>query len=59
MARLLRFATLAAVAIATPPLLYAWRADLLSGWWALATGALALVALQSMTRASPFLYFQF
>jgi D-alanyl-lipoteichoic acid acyltransferase DltB (MBOAT superfamily) len=30
-----------------------------SGWWALATGALALVALQSMTRASPFLYFQF
>ncbi|MCK6489687.1 MAG: MBOAT family protein [Planctomycetes bacterium] len=30
-----------------------------SWWWALTTGTLALVALQSMTRASPFLYFQF
>jgi glutamate synthase domain-containing protein 2 len=50
MARLLRFATLAAVAIATPPLLYAWHADLLSGWWALATGALTAVGIADLLQ---------
>ena len=50
MARLMRFATLAAVAVATPALLYSWRTDLLSGWWALATGALTAVGIADLLQ---------
>lgn len=50
MARLLRFAMLAAVAIATPPLLFAWRIELMSGWWALATGALTAVGISDLLQ---------
>ena len=50
MAGLLRFATLAVVAAATPLLLLAWRGGLLSGWWPLVTGALAAVGIADLLQ---------
>jgi glutamate synthase domain-containing protein 2 len=50
MAGLLRFATLAMVAAATPLLLFAWRGGLLSGWWPLATGVLCAVGVADLMQ---------
>jgi glutamate synthase domain-containing protein 2 len=50
MAGLLRFSTLAATVLATPLLLVAWRMELLSGWWAVASGALASVGMADLVQ---------
>jgi glutamate synthase domain-containing protein 2 len=50
MPRLTRYATLAAFAIATPLLLYAWRVEWLSGWWAAGTAVVLAVGLRDLIQ---------
>jgi glutamate synthase domain-containing protein 2 len=48
----LRYATLGAVAIATPALLAAWAIGALSPWWGLATAALTLVGVADLRQTA-------